>query len=134
MFLTKLFILLLILFIVFHLIEKALRKFFGIGKRNGILYKYVNKFHKIGERSIMLVFFISFTFVSFALPTLHSIQPTNIMVIYFGTLFSFRTFIEWKYARKSKEYIISGAATVMYIVSILIFNKFNIPIVNFLRS
>ncbi|AKL94600.1 hypothetical protein CACET_c11350 [Clostridium aceticum] len=118
MLLLRVFILLLPLFLLFLFIEKLLRKRLGIEKRGGLIYTHVNKLHKIGERVLMVVFLL--VLISLAGRPNFPIHPGGLVFVYFFVLFSFRTFMEWKYLKTSKEYILSSITVVMYITLFLI--------------
>lgn len=76
------------------LIEKVIINKFNIRKKKG-LFKHFNKFHKWAEilliTGIILVLFID-AFYSFVLLIL---------------LLSFRAFMEWKFEKESKTYILN---------------------------
>jgi Domain of unknown function (DUF4181) len=85
--------------------EKTLRRKYSIPKRTISRYKHVNTFHKWGEILIITVFIICGIEVAFnddVYPGLRYFYPFSITFVWI-----FRTFMEWKFDRESKEYIIS---------------------------
>ncbi|RZT23795.1 DUF4181 domain-containing protein [Fictibacillus sp. BK138] len=82
--------------------EKVLRRKYNIQKNK---YKHVNSFHKWGEFLIIAVFIISgieWVFNDNAHPMLQYVFPISLTF-----LWVYRTLMEWKFNRESKEYIIS---------------------------
>jgi hypothetical protein len=124
MFLLKLIIVLLGIFLIFFLVEKVLRKVFKVEKSKGIIYKPVNKSHKIGERVLLALFFISlFLQIFYSTPPM---ETTNLLIIFFIILNGYRAFMEWKYQKESKEFIITTGNLVMFILFFYFLFKLNI--------
>lgn len=100
-------------FVIFLMvIEKFLIKKFDIKKKKG-LYKHVNKVHiwleiVLAIALITIAFFIS-EFKSYYLP------------IFLIALYSFRAFIEWKFEKESKVYILSMLSASAFLLLLIIF-------------
>jgi hypothetical protein len=79
------------------------------------LYKYINKTHKWGERVLFLLFAITILIAYFG----YYYVELYIFFVFFFVQSIFRAFMEWKYEREDKEYIISligaGASGVLFI-------------------
>ncbi|XHU78738.1 DUF4181 domain-containing protein [Peribacillus simplex] len=100
-----------IIFIIAFLIiaivfERWLKKKLKIGKGKGHFYKSVNKFHKWIETSMLIAFLILIWFVDNTIP---------LLIGYFLISLSFRTFMEWKYKREKKEYILTLYSMFIYL-------------------
>ncbi|WP_047986006.1 DUF4181 domain-containing protein [Ornithinibacillus californiensis] len=109
---TVVVIMLLLMFIV----RKKLKIKTEIG-----LYKYINKTHKWGERILLLLFFITLSIAYFGFYYVE----VYLIFIFFLAQSIFRAFMEWKYEREEKEYIISliGAGTsVVLFIGVLFFS------------
>lgn len=103
MFSVKVFILVAFIVSVF-LLEKFTRKKWNIQKKT-YAYHYVNDMHKWIDVGIITVYLIAamtciFVFENFML-------SFYIMVTFLVTQWSVRIWIEWKYDRESKEYMIT---------------------------
>ncbi|MGE8079230.1 DUF4181 domain-containing protein [Peribacillus loiseleuriae] len=82
--------------------EKVLIKKFNIKKEKGWRYNsHVNKIHKLGEWSILVVFLISIIYVNPQKLAYYILLPYYIVMI------SFRAFMEWKYQREKRKYILT---------------------------
>ncbi|WP_425415488.1 DUF4181 domain-containing protein [Peribacillus loiseleuriae] len=84
--------------------EKVLIKKFSIQKEKGWLYTHANKQHKWGERAILSFFFIALMYLVYV-NSIHSSFFT--LPPYFFILYSYRTFMEWKYQRGTRKYILT---------------------------
>lgn len=80
---------------------------------------YVNKFHKKGER-LLIILYVIFCFIA---------------VVYYGNIFHynllflimigiFRAFMEWKFERASKQYVLSILFTVFCLILFIGFQFF----------
>lgn len=97
-------ILIVIISVSFFLLEKLLRKKLHIPNKNRFIYKPVNAIHKWGEIIITIIYLIA-SFVLIA--TMNYINLGYFMFVFFIVLHMFRTFMEWKFDKESKEYVIS---------------------------
>ncbi|MFK9120875.1 DUF4181 domain-containing protein [Peribacillus frigoritolerans] len=86
--------------------ERWLKKKLKIGKSKGRFYKSVNKFQKWIEMSMLIAFLILIWFVDNTIP---------LLIGYFLISLSFRTFMEWKYKREKKEYILTLYSMFIYL-------------------
>lgn len=97
-----------VIFGVGILSERFLRKKFKIEERKDIIYQGVNKFQRWVEGSLLIIFLISlwffndYIFLSF--------------ISYFVLLNLFRTLMEWRYERESKQYILTLLSIILYLL------------------
>ncbi|MEC2074533.1 DUF4181 domain-containing protein [Metabacillus fastidiosus] len=93
---------LIILFILFILIEKLLRKWLRVEKKK-ISETSGKNVDRWGRGIILLIFLCSLPFLN--------IEDTNVIkwywISYLTLLVGFQSFIQWKYLKNSKEYVIS---------------------------
>lgn len=99
------------------LLEKWVRKKLKISKRSGFLYKSTNKMHAWGETIILIIFLVGMVEFTYN-ESSYSIDKYW-MGLFFISLFSFRTLMEWWYARPSREYIVTFWGLI-YMVLILV--------------
>lgn len=123
MFLLKYVIFLLILFLVFFSSDRILRKIANVEKQKGVIYKRVNKSQKIGEGIILALFFISLIILAYSS---FDFEPYIPMIIYMGILNLYRAFMEWKYQKESKEYVITLSNSVLLVIFMYFIFKLNI--------
>lgn len=104
------------------LADRWLRKKLNVPKREGALYKPVHPFQVWIEALIVIGSIIILFNIEFEV-----FRPGALVPFVFFLLFSFRTFMEWKFDRERKEYIItalsSGILLVFWVV-IVIFDYF----------
>lgn len=103
-------------FVIYGLIsERLLRKKLNINKSTWSIYVPVNTVHKWSERIIIIGFLISIWFVENTLP----------LTLTFFTIFnSMRAFMEWKYEREKREYLLtlfSSINLVVFLLTLMIF-------------
>ncbi|WP_433772291.1 DUF4181 domain-containing protein [Bacillus wiedmannii] len=109
---STIFIIIIVLGIVGYFLEQFLRKKLNMKKRGFFGYKYVNSLHMKLEIVLFFIYFITcFTYVN-------SENVGYVMFIFFGTLWTLRAWMEWKYDRESKEYILSVIGLVAFIIMI----------------
>lgn len=117
---TQMFIFLFIAWILSMIIDKFLREKFNIAKMKG-MYKTVNSTHKWTERLIVTIFLLGAGFLIFTNdPNQNSDTFLLWLLIYFSTLFSVRSWMEWKYQRETNQYIISIYNLVFILMIIVI--------------
>lgn len=110
---TIIFICILILDILIH---KKLPKKLNIQvQEKG--YSYVNTFHKYGERILYLV--MIFVFVILVAENLT--QFYFLIFICPALMFGFRTYIEWKFIRNSKKYILSALTFGLFLLGLAVY-------------
>jgi len=95
------------------IVDIRVRTSLGIEKKRG-WYKHVNQTHKWAE---IILIIGSFTIVAI-LGFVYRIDLPHYIFWILGALYAFRTFVEWKYNQKSKQYILT------FINSILMFVLF----------
>lgn len=86
-------------------------------KRGFFQYKHVNSLHVNLEIGLFIIYFMTcFIYVNIE-------NIGYVFFIFFTTLWILRAWMEWKYDRESKEYIISitGLFTVFIVISFLIY-------------
>lgn len=103
---------LVIFFILSSVTESILRKKYNIAKRKGWRYEPVNHFHKRAERILFwsyLLIFLGFLFADY--------RYTSFFI--FGFLLlnnALRAYMEWKYERKAKEYMMTANTFCWFLV------------------
>ncbi|PFN27894.1 DUF4181 domain-containing protein [Bacillus cereus] len=98
-----------------HFLEKFLRKKLNMEKGGFFGYKHVNSLHEKLEIILFIIYFIS------GLIYVNSFENANVgyaLFIFLGTLWTLRAWMEWKYDRESKEYILSIIGLVAFIIMI----------------
>ncbi|MGE7762238.1 DUF4181 domain-containing protein [Peribacillus sp. NPDC097895] len=91
--------------------ERWLKKKFKIEKSKWSFYKGVNPFQRWTEMAMIIAFLISIWFVDNLIPWL---------IGYFLISSSFRAFMEWKYKREEKEYILTLYSMFIYLLVLVI--------------
>ena len=74
----------------------------NIQEING-LYKHVNQIHRQLEILLSVLLIVIFCIIGFVYPK--RLEPHNILVL-LTVLSSFRSFMEWKFNKQSKQYIL----------------------------
>ena len=128
MFLFKFVIVLLVAYLLTYLLsffcEKILRRVINVEKRKSFIYKPVNKSQKKGERVLLVLFFISlFIQIVYSSP---SFESSTLLIIFLIVLNLYRAFMEWKYQKESKEYIITLCSLVFFAIFIYFIFKLNV--------
>ena len=123
MIVLKIVIFLLLVLVVSYFFEKLLRKIINVEKQKGFIYKPVNKRHKIGQRIIVSLYFIGILIHGFSST---DFELYKLILIFLTILFLHRAYMEWKYEKESREYIITFSGTVYMVVMFYIFIKFDI--------
>ncbi|MED1612082.1 DUF4181 domain-containing protein [Bacillus paranthracis] len=109
-----------------YFIEQFLRRKLNMEKRGFFGYKHVNSLHVKLEIGLFFIYFVS------SIIYVNSNENANVgyaLFIFFGTLWTLRAWMEWKYDRESKEYILSiiGLLAFIVMISLLIyFDPFSI--------
>jgi dipeptide/tripeptide permease len=105
-------ILLVILFIVFTIAEYMIRRKLKLPRQPFFsMYRPLNNLHKWLERSILIALIISFLVANEEI-------RSYVFIVLILFLQLFRMFMEWKYNREEKEYIMNGVGVIFF--SILI--------------
>ncbi len=92
-------IMLFIVFIIYGMFsDRWLRKKLKIDKSNWTFYRHVNTLHKWVEGTIVILFLAGIWFVE---------DSSTLLIAFFFILFSIRAFMEWKYQRTKREYIMT---------------------------
>ncbi|MFT8322084.1 MAG: DUF4181 domain-containing protein [Bacillus sp. (in: firmicutes)] len=99
-----------ILLVISFVMEKYLKKKFSIPKRDTFIYHRLNNIQRWGERIIFILFVITlWVFID------HSLI---VLIIYVLLFHLYRGFMEWKYNREGKQYILTIAFIVLYLIMI----------------
>ena len=93
------------------LADRWMRKKLKIPKREGALYKPVHPFQVWIEALIVMGSIIILFNIEFGI-----VGPGALVPFVFFLLFSFRTFMEWKFDRERKEYIITGLSSGLLLI------------------
>lgn len=100
-------------------LEKAVRKVFRVPKREGRLYRYVNETHRWTEWSIAGAVFTGGIAVAFWNP---GIELFYLLIAFYLLLYGARAFFEWKFERKSRQYILSLFTMILLVGLLWIIN------------
>lgn len=98
-----------------YIFEQFLRRKLNMEKKGFFGYKHVNSLHVKLEIGLFIIYFVS------SMIYLNSDENANIgyaFFIFFATLWMLRAWMEWKYDRESKEYILSVIGLFAFIVMI----------------
>ncbi|KAB2459877.1 DUF4181 domain-containing protein [Bacillus sp. CH126_4D] len=103
-----------------YFLEQFLRRKLNMEKRGFFGYKHVNSLHVKLEIGLFIIYFVS------SIIYVNSDENANIgyaFFIFFATLWMLRAWMEWKYDRESKEYILSiiGLFAFMVMISLLLY-------------
>lgn len=101
-----------ILLIAFMFFEQYLKKRFSIQKREGWIYRPVNRLQKYGEIFLLIVTIVSFFWFND--------QTTLMLLIYLILSNCFRTIMEWLYRRKTGRFWLDLSATVFCILLLIL--------------
>ncbi|WP_185152268.1 DUF4181 domain-containing protein [Peribacillus simplex] len=104
-------IFIIVLLIIAIVLERWLKKKLKIDKSKWSFYKGVNPFQRWTEMAMIIAFLISIWFVD---------NPTSWLIGYFLISLSFRAFMEWKYKREEKEYILTLCSMFIYLFVLVI--------------
>lgn len=111
----------LVLWIIFLVVlENVVRKKLNIPKQTGWNSKYINKSHKWGTRAIIISYIIVTMICSF----LNPIYISNLPILFLITLYCFQSYMEWKFDKESREYVISLGTVPTLIITGIILNLF----------
>ncbi|MBJ7957362.1 DUF4181 domain-containing protein [Bacillus mycoides] len=113
-------IVLLLWIIILIFLEKIVRKKLNIPRQTGWNSKYVSQSHKWGHWIIIISYVVLMMIVSI----LNPIYMTYIPIFFFITLYIFQGYMQWKYNRQTKEYIISFGVVPLLIITGIILNVF----------
>ncbi|AJG57901.1 MULTISPECIES: DUF4181 domain-containing protein [Bacillus] len=105
-----------------YFFDKYLRKKLDMPKSRFWGYKHVNSLHVKLEIGLFIIYFVS------SMIYINSDENSNIgyaFFIFFTTLWTLRAWMEWKFDRESKEYILSIIGLFAFIVMISLLLYFN---------
>ncbi|PIE94797.1 DUF4181 domain-containing protein [Bacillus fungorum] len=100
--------------------EKVVRKKLNIPKQTEWNSKYVNHFHKWGTRALI----ISYIVITTICAPLNPIYISNLPILFLITLYCFQSYMEWKFDKESREYVISLGTVPLLIITGIILNLF----------
>ncbi|MGH0858238.1 DUF4181 domain-containing protein [Bacillus pacificus] len=99
--------------------EKIARKRLNIPKQKGWDNQYVNKTHKWGNRIIIFSYIVVIALSAF-FP--NRIFMGYVPLLFFITLYGFQSYMEWKYDKESREFLISlFVVTALIITGLIIY-------------
>ncbi|PFV67794.1 polysugar degrading enzyme [Bacillus sp. AFS059628] len=103
-----------------YLLEQFLRIKLNVVKRGFFGYKHVNSLHVKIEIGLIIIYVISSCYYMFKF---ENAKMAYVMFVYLGISLTLRAWMEWKYDRKSKEYILSitGMVTCILMLSMLVY-------------
>ncbi|MGD6834458.1 DUF4181 domain-containing protein [Sutcliffiella halmapala] len=129
MFLFKLLMLFLVIFLLVISVQIAVRKIFKIEKKKSVFsYNFVNETHKKVDLSLRfagLIFIIAFNMYSFE----HGYTFTNYMLgllIFLITLDLGNAYFHWKYSSEPKQSILILSGTVVVIILYILLLPFGL--------
>lgn len=116
MWLTEWIVIFAVCLVLSMLSEFILRKKLKIARKKGWLYQPINNVHKRAERILFLGYMLIYTGFLLA-----DYTYTNYFLFgFFILLFGIRAFMEWKYDRETKAFIITFNSLCWYILLIAI--------------
>ncbi|MGD6888034.1 DUF4181 domain-containing protein [Bacillus mobilis] len=98
-----------------YFLEQFLRRKLNMEKRGFFGYKHVNSLHVKLEIGLFIIYFVSIMIY------INSDGNANVgyaFFIFFTTLWTLRAWMEWKFDRESKEYILSTIGLLAFVVMI----------------
>jgi len=107
----------------YWIIESIIKDKFNIEVKKGWRYEYTNKLHKWIDRLLMISAMIFLSYFLFYDTTRSTDGEFFIIFVFFALLLVIlRVSIEWKFARKSKKYILtllSGIFSIIFLIGIV---------------
>ncbi|UDW01017.1 DUF4181 domain-containing protein [Bacillus cereus] len=100
--------------------EKVVRKKLNIPKQTDWNSKYINNAHKWGTRALI----VSYIIVTLICATLNPIYISNLPILFLITLYCFQSYMEWKFDKESREYVISLGTVPLLIITGIMLNLF----------
>nr|WP_308021377.1 DUF4181 domain-containing protein [Bacillus cereus] len=94
--------------------ERIARRQLNIPKQKGWNNQYVNDTHKWGNRIIISSYIVVIAISTF-LP--NRIFMGYVPLLFFITLYGFQSYMEWKYDKESREFLISLLGVVALIIT-----------------
>ncbi|MDA2382199.1 DUF4181 domain-containing protein [Bacillus cereus] len=112
--------------IVGYFLEQLLRRKLNMEKRGLFGYKYVNGLHVKLEIGLIIIYVIGSCYYMFKF---ENSKMVYVMFTYLGISWTLRAWMEWKYDRESKEYILSITGMFAFILMLSILFYFVPPAV-----
>ncbi|WP_460283407.1 DUF4181 domain-containing protein [Bacillus luti] len=108
-------VIVLVLWIIFlFFLENIVRKRLNIPRQKGWNNKYINKLHKWGNRIIIFSYIVVIIICSsLSNPLYMGFLPFLFLI----TLYSFESYMEWKYDRESREFLMSLGGVVSLLIT-----------------
>ncbi|EOO21158.1 MULTISPECIES: DUF4181 domain-containing protein [Bacillus] len=103
-----------------YFLEQFLRKKLNMEKRGLFGYKHVNSLHVKLEIGLIIIYVIASCYYMFKF---ENSKMAYAIFTYLGITWILRAWMEWKYDRESKEYILSiiGLVAYIFMISILVY-------------
>ncbi|MGG0290609.1 DUF4181 domain-containing protein [Bacillus pacificus] len=99
--------------------ERVARKKLNIAKQKGWGNQYVNETHKWGNRIIIFSYIVVIAISAF-FP--NRMLMGYVPLFFFITLYGFQSYMEWKYDKESREFLISlFSVTALIITGLIIY-------------
>lgn len=99
---------------------RNIKNIFKIEYEEG-LYKQVNNIHKWGEILLVILSLLVLYFIAFV--STHQLEP-HYFIVSLILINSFRVFMEWKFEKFSKKYIISILSSSFLFIIFIVFELF----------
>lgn len=116
----SIYVFLIIAILLFLGIMRIIKNIFKIEYEEG-LYKQVNNIHKWGEILLVILSLLVLYFISFV--STHQLEP-HYFIVSLILINSFRAFMEWKFKKFSKKYIISILSSSFLFIIFIVFELF----------
>ncbi|MGV3287290.1 DUF4181 domain-containing protein [Bacillus wiedmannii] len=107
-----------------YFFEQFLRRKLNMEKRGFFGYKHVNSLHVKLEIGLIIIYVIGSCYYMFKF---ENSKMAYVMFTYLGISLTLRAWMEWKYDRESKEYILSITGMVAFILMLSILFYFLPP-------
>ncbi|HFU7054488.1 TPA: DUF4181 domain-containing protein [Bacillus cereus] len=107
-----------------YFLEQFLRRKLNMEKRGFFGYKHVNSLHVKLEIGLIIIYAICSCYYMFKF---ENSNMAYVMFTYLGISLTLRAWMEWKYDRESKEYILSITGMVAFILMLSILFYFVPP-------
>lgn len=110
------------IYIVGHFLEQFFREKLNMKKKSSFLYKPVNSLHVKLEKGFFIIGFLVIC-IYYGYGIDENANAGYVLCTLFGTSQALRAWMEWKYDRESKEYILSiiGLFAFAIMISLLLY-------------
>jgi len=112
---VSIFIILISILVLDHFINKSQIKKWDIEVPE-LKNRYVNKLHKYGEK---ILYWVSMIVMILAITEFHHLRI--LIFISPGIMFTFRTIMEWIFAKDNKTYLLSAVTSGLFIIGSVVY-------------